>query len=41
MLDVTLEILNTGQSQLSNRFDLRLELLGQPAPAVQAASALA
>ena len=41
MLDVTLEILNTGQSQLSKRFDLRLELLGQPAPAVQAASALA
>ncbi len=31
MLDVTLEILNTGQSQLSKRFDLRLELLGQPA----------
>ena len=42
MLDVTLEILNTGQSQLSKRFDLRLELLGQPAPrSVQAASALA
>ena len=41
MLDVTLEILNTGQSQLSKRFDLRLELLGQPAPAAQAASALA
>ena len=32
MLDVTLEILNTGQSQLSKRFDLRFELLGQPAP---------
>ncbi len=41
MLDVTLEILNTGQSQLSKRFDLRLELLGQPAPTAQAASALA
>lgn len=41
MLDVTMEILNTGQSQLSKRFDLRLELLGQPARAGQAASALA
>lgn len=31
MLDVTLEVLNTGQSTLSERFDLRLEL-GPAAP---------
>jgi glycine oxidase len=41
MLDVTMEILNTGQSALSKRFDLRLELLAPSAPAAQTASALA
>lgn len=30
MLDVTMEILNTGQSALSQRFDLRLELQQEP-----------
>ena len=42
MLDVTLEVLNTGQSTLSERFDLRLELEPTaPAPAGVAAPAFA
>ena len=42
MLDVTLELLNTGQSPLSERFDLRLELEPTaPAPAGVAAPAFA
>ena len=42
MLDVTLEVLNTGQSTLSERFDLRLELEPTaPAPTGVAAPAFA
>lgn len=42
MLDVTLELLNTGQSPLSERFDLRLELEPTaPAPTGVAAPAFA
>ena len=39
MLDVTLEVLNTGQSQLSHRFDLALDLAPTPAPHTRAAAA--
>lgn len=41
MLDVTMEILNTGQSALSQRFDLRLELQQGPHKAPAPAPALA
>ena len=39
MLDVTLEVLDTGQSQLSHRFDLALDLAHTPAPHTRAAAA--
>lgn len=39
MLDVTLEVLNTGQSPLSQRFDLALDLAPASAPAASAAIA--
>ena len=38
MLDVTLEVLNTGQSQLSQRFDLALDLAPAYVPATRAAA---
>lgn len=38
MLDVTLEVLNTGQSQLSQRFDLALDLAPASVPATSAAA---
>jgi len=38
MLDVTLEVLNTGQSQLSQRFDLALDLAPASVPAASAAA---
>ena len=38
MLDVTLEVLNTGQSQLSQRFDLALDLAPASVPATRAAA---
>lgn len=41
MLDVTMEILNTGQSALSQRFDLRVELQQEPHKAPAPAPALA
>jgi glycine oxidase len=41
MLDVTLEVLNAGQSQLSQRFDLALDLEPAPLPPPSAAAAFA
>ena len=41
MLDVTLEVLNAGQSQLSQRFDLALDLEPTPLPPPSAAAAFA
>ena len=41
MLDVTLEVLNAGQSQLSQRFDLALDLESTPRPPASAATAFA